>query len=242
MTRSKLSRSAIGAALGTAVAISMSMVTFTPVFAETLPPQITWTNPIADGATFTYGAVPAAPTCTATSEDPAVVLKCDVDGYSVEVGQHTLTPMVSTQLPDLTWGAPEAVTTAATSYTVEAWKLKGFYSPVKDGKITRKAGSTIPFKFKVYVDGVKEKDKAVVASFLAQPVDCTTLVAQGAPLPVTSTHKGFRLKYRDGAFHQNWKVPAVKAKGSTKKLAKPCYDVRMTTQDGSFLQAFVTVR
>ncbi|PWB68974.1 MAG: hypothetical protein C3F07_20770 [Anaerolineales bacterium] len=53
-------------------------------------PGVSWSGGIADGATFTYGSVPAAPTCTATDalSGPA---SCDVTDYGASVGGHTLT-------------------------------------------------------------------------------------------------------------------------------------------------------
>jgi large repetitive protein len=244
MIRSKLSRSAVSAAIGTAVAVAMSTAAFTPVFADTPAPAVTWMGQIAEGASFVYGTVPAAPTCAADPVDPAVT--CVVLGYSDQVGTWTLTP----QLQDAVTAAPlEVQPTQTITYTVTAWELKGFYAPVKHDKLTRKAGSTVPFTFKVWYDAArthKAKTATVVASFLAQPVSCTDpTVATGAAVPVASAHKGFTLKYRDGAFHQNWKSPklpkAAKVKGK-KVPVTACYQVTMTTQDGSSISALVTLK
>lgn len=242
MIRSKLSRSAVSAAIGTAVAVAMSTVAFTPVFAAEGDPVVTWQSQIVDGTSYYPKTLPAAEAvkCEAVAADTVTVLPCEVQGYSAEVGAHVLTAVVTTDAGSFT--SPTTI-----SYTVlKAYRLKGFYAPVKNGKLTRKAGSTIPFKFKVYVDDVKAKSKDVVASFLATPVTCADqTVATGAAVPVATAHKGFTLKYRDGAFHQNWKSPklpkAAKVKG--KKVAvTACYRVTMTTQDASSISALVTLK
>jgi hypothetical protein len=240
MTRSKTSRTAVAAAIGTALTVAISTVAFAPAFAATGDPVVTWTSQISNGEHFTYGSVPAAPTCAAVTEANQA-LTCTIQGYSVEVGEHTLSAVVDVPATEIT-PATQFTDPATVTYTVDAYTLKGFYKPVKmDARNTRKAGSTVPLKFKVYVDGVKEKTPEVIKSFLAQKIDCTTSAPTADPaISLLTGSKGQSLKYYDGAFHRNWKTPkldkAVKVKGK-KVVAPVCYAVTMTTQDGSALTA-----
>lgn len=249
MIRSKLSRSAVGAAIGTAVAIAMSTAVFTPVFADTPAPSVTWNSQIADGASFVYDAVPAAPTCAPDPSDTAVV--CVVLGYSDQVGTWTLTP----QLQDAVTAAPLAVQPTQTiTYTVTAWRIGGFYSPVKKkapalNKVT--AGSTVPLKFKVWYDGRRKhlaKDTSVVDTFGYLPIDCTTKTAVAGATETSLLNGTGRhaLKYYGKTFHLNWATPkAEKPAGKPVKGAKKvasCYQVTMTTDSGSSIQALFSVK
>ena len=53
-------------------------------------PGVTWNGAVNDGASYYYGSVPAAPSCTGTD-----ILSgpdgCTVSGYSTAVGFHTVT-------------------------------------------------------------------------------------------------------------------------------------------------------
>ena len=227
MIRAKLGRTLLGAAL----ALALSTVGLAPASAASAP-VITWQGAITDGASYVYGQVPAAPTCIATED--LVPVPCAVTGYDKAVGEHLLTA---------TAVASDGVTTTieTRTYTVTAWKLTGFFKPVKMNKVNKvKAGSTVPLKFKVYRGSKKASSTGVVVSLTAQRYDCTTLATMGAPVPVAKSHKGYRLKYRNGAFHQNWKTPKlpkpVKVKGK-KTVVPACYVVTLTTQDGSSLTA-----
>lgn len=239
MTRSILRRTATGAVL----ALLLGGLAAAPAHA-TGALTITWQGEIADGQSFVYGEVPAAPTCTAVDE-LAVAATCTVTGYDTTVGTHILTATAV--------GDDLATASEIRTYTVSAWELKGFYAPVKKTPGTwnkAKGGSTVPLKFKVYQGADKAKDAGVVAAFTALPVLCTELTADatpvGVPVPVASSGKGFRLKYTHGRFHQNWKTPKVaKAKTTTKgkPVATPtCYQVTMTTQDGSALNAYFRLK
>ncbi len=232
MTRPPWARTLLGAAL----ALALSVLTLTPARAASAP-VITWQGSITDGASYVFGEVPAAPTCVAT-EDLVPVL-CVVTGYDTAVGPHLLTATATT--------SDGTITTVETrAYTVTAWTLKGFYKPVKMNTVNKvKAGSTVPLKFKVYQGATKRKSTSVVSTLTAQKVECTTLAPLGSAVPVASAKKGFRLKYSSGAYHQNWKTPKlpkpVKVKG--KKVVLPtCYQVVLTTDDGSSLTANFRLR
>lgn len=240
MTLSSLRRTIVGAAL--TVLISTSALA--PATAAT-PAEITWSNEITNGATYLYGQVPAAPTCTAV-DDQVVPPTCVVSGYSNLVGMHTLTA-TATSSDVIT----PTVTTATISYTVQAtWTISKFAKPVKmDGVWNRaKAGSTIPFKFKI--EGMANSERATaVADFSYQQVSCTDpAVVLGESKAVASTRMGFKLKSHMAKFHQNWKTAkAVKAAKTVKTNGKPvaattCFRVTMTAADGQAISALFQLR
>lgn len=232
MTKTTLARTIVGAGL-TLVLSSIGLVPATAASA----PVVTWSDTqIVDGASFVFGTVPAAPTCTAT-EDGAPV-SCVVTGYSTAVGTQVLTATG--------YGSDGLTNTVATrTYTVTAWTLKGFDKPVKANVVNKvKAGSTVPLKFRVYEGTLKAKSVSVVSSITAQQYDCTTSALMGSPVSVTKDKKGLRLRYYDGRFHQNWKTPRMpkkvavtKVKGKKPVLAGVCYVVTVTTADASTLSA-----
>ena len=246
MTRTTTSRAIVGAAL-TVLLGSFAVV---PAMAEQpVPPTVSWVG-ISEGATFLYGQVPASVGCATTAVDEGgALLPCTVEGLLPTVGPHTLTAVV-------------ADTDVATlSYSVTAtWRLKGFYGSVNENGAwnTRKGGSTIPLTFKIY-DGERDKSKSVkdISSFLAAPIPC---VGQTAAVGTTTidlkaaAKKGFTLRYRDGAFHKNWKTSKIKAttvtvpaKGhhkakTTKVIIPSCYQVTMTAVDGQSLTALFKLK
>lgn len=214
---------------------------------------ITWEGAITDQASYVYGQVPAANTCTAADETAAPV-DCAVTGYAATVGTHVLTATAT---------APDATTTTDTiTYTVKAWTLRGFYRPVRMGDRwnVRKGRSTVPFKFRVFEGSTKATSTAVVDSFTAQQLVCSTMAPIGDPVSILSSKRAYRLRYRDGAFRLNWKTPkAPKAKKVKvtkvtrvhgKKVVRTvkrvravnCYQVTMTTDDGSALTALFKLR
>lgn len=241
------------AVIGTALALALGGFALTPAFAAD-GPAITWNsvpNTITNGATYAYGAVPAADTCTAldSSVDPAVAVDCVVSGYDTTVGTHTLTATATDSL--------SVTATATVSYTVTPWTLNGFLRPVKAGVNKIKAGQTVPLKFRIYTDAAKTTqvtDKTQVG-LTTQLVSCTDFTALADPVALSSTKKGFQLKYTDGKFQQNWKTP--KASWVTKTITKTvqhgkktvtivkkvkvkvsgCYVVTATAADGSSISA-----
>lgn len=238
---------------GAAITVLLGSFAVLPAVADPVvpvAPVVTWTTEITDGQTFPYGSVPASPTCTAVLDVTPVA--CVVAGYGVTVGAHTLVPMV---------GEPAVAATPTVGYTVtKTWELKGFYGPVKEHSTwnTRKGGSTVPLKFKIYeANGVKTHDKADIASFVAMPIPCVNqTVAVGTKTIdfLSITKKGRTLRFHDGAFHQNWKTDKIKAtkvivpakghgKDKTKKVIIPsCYQVTMTAVDGQFITALFKLK
>jgi hypothetical protein len=122
------------------------------------------------------------------------------------------------------------------SIPVQAWTLRGFYSPVEMGGVWNKVkgGSTVPMKFEVFTGSTELTDTSVIADFTQQRVTCGTGSAIGEPSKVNSTG-GTSLRYdtATGQFIQNWKTP---------KTPGTCYRVTMTTADSSTLTALFTLK
>ncbi len=116
-----------------------------------------------------------------------------------------------------------------------AWTLNGFYRPVDmSGTLNIvKGGSTVPLKFEVFAGPTELTDTSVVKSLTQTKIACET----SAPTDVieVTTTGGTSLRYdtTDGQFIQNWKTP---------KLPGNCYQVTMTTQDGSSLSALFKLK
>ena len=112
----------------------------------------------------------------------------------------------------------------------------GFYAPVNPiaGFLnTVKGGSTVPLKFTVSVNGIRQTTTAGLL-VTVQPIDCDTSAPQDE-VETAATTGGTSLRYdaEAGYFIQNWKVPKTPG----------CYMVRMTTaQDGLALTARFKVR
>lgn len=250
------SRVLVGAAL-TVLLGSFAVVPSVADPVDPAAPVVTWVTSattFTDAGSYAYGTVPAAPTCTALVADRRVT--CTVDGYLATVGAHILTPMVGD-------GAAAVAATPTISYTVTAtWTLKGFFKPVKENGVwnTRKGGSTVPLKFKIYNgEGDKSKSVSDISSFIAMPIPCVGQTAAVGTATIdfkAAAKKGFTLRYRDGAFHKNWKTAKVKAttatvpakangkgKAKTKKVIVPsCYQVTMTALDGQSLTALFKLK
>ena len=186
----------------------------------TAPTNVAFVGGINGGASFLFGDVPEKPTCTA--EDAVGVVSCVVSGYSSDVGTHTLTAKAT--------DAAGNEGTKQISYTVKAWTLKGFYSPVDMGNgayNTAKNGSTVPLKFEVFKGTSELMDTALVKTF-TQKVDCVSGTIEDTIENYATGETSLRYDTASGQFVFNWKTP--KAPGA-------CYKVTMSTQDGSPIAA-----
>jgi hypothetical protein len=121
--------------------------------------------------------------------------------------------------------------------TIGAWSLMGFYQPVDMSSPTLspivwnsiKGGSTVPLKFNIFANGVEKKALTDVQGFSVAEVPC---VSSGVTTDIDfTTTGGTSLRYDTtaGQFIQNWQTP---------KAPNKCYQVRMTSLDGSHLDAF----
>ena len=190
-------------------------------------PSVSLVGGPADGGSYYFGFVPAAPTCGASDALSGLDGTCSVSGYSTAVGSHT----VSASATDL---AGNVASTSA-SYTVLAWALYGFYQPVDMNGVynTVKGGSTVPLKFEIFAGSTELTDTAYVASLATTQVTCTA----GAHVDAieTTATGGTVLRYdmTGGQFIYNWQTP---------KKPGNCYRVTMTTLDGSSLSALFKLK
>ena len=194
---------------------------------DATPPTVALVGGPANGASYYFGSVPAAPTCTASDALSDLAAPCSVSGYSSAVGPHTVTASATDNAGNSA--------TASSSYTVLAWTLSGFSSPVDMNGVwnTVKGGSTVPLKFEVFAGATELTATSVVKSFVQTKINCD-ISGTIDEIEVTTTG-GTSLRYdaTAGQFIQNWQTP---------KQAGACYRVTMTTQDGSSLVALFKLR
>jgi hypothetical protein len=192
-------------------------------------PGVTWSGGPADGGSYYFGSVPAAPTCTAT-DALSGPNGCGVTGYATTVGPHTMTATAHDKAGN------DGVETR--SYTVLPWTMKGFFAPVdmpNPGIVwnTVKNGSTVPLKFQVFSGSTELTDTSIVNQPLtAIGVACAAGTADDIELLATG---GTVLRY-DSTAHQfiyNWQTP---------KKAGACYKVTVSTLDGSALAAYFQLK
>jgi hypothetical protein len=186
------------------------------------PPTVTMVGGPAHQASYYFGTVPSAPTCSG-SDTTSGLASCIVAGYSAAVGDQTVTVVATDNAGN---SSSESHT-----YTVLGWTINGFYQPVDMSGIwnTVKNGSTAPLKFEVFAGAIELTNTSIVNGFTVKGVACPTgLVADDIELTTTG---GTNLRYdvTGGQFIQNWQTPKGKA-GS-------CYLVTMTTQDGGSISA-----
>ena len=140
-------------------------------------------------------------------------------------------------------GNYNAAPDVAQTFQIGAWTLKGFYQPVDMDVVTTtgtttalntvKNGSTVPMKFNVSKGTTALTDNtnnAVVKSFTQQSVLCPSGAGVVADEIEVTTTGGTSLRYdaTAGQWIQNWQTP---------KKPNTCYNVTLTTQDGSKLVA-----
>lgn len=189
-------------------------------------PIVALTGGPTDGGSYYFGAVPAAPTCSA-SDALSGLAGCTVAGYSTVVGPHT----VSATATDLAGN----LKTASATYTVLPWTFSGFYQPVDMGGVwnTVKNGATVPLKFEVFAGSTELTSTSVIV----QPLTATQSLCSGGPaddIEILATG-GTTLRYDTtaGQFLYNWRTP---------KNAGFCYVVTITLIDGSSLSGKIRLR
>jgi hypothetical protein len=192
-------------------------------------PTVNLTGGPAEGASYYYGSVPAAPSCSAFDALSGLTAAgCQVSGYDTSVGGHTVTASATDVAGN--------VRTATVHFTVLAWTAKGFYSPVDMGGTLNvvKGGSTVPLKFELFSGSTELTDTASIAGFKTQKVSCTSGSGVEDPIELTTTG-GTSLRYdaTAGQFVQNWKTPTG---------AGTCYSATMTAQDGSSISALFKLK
>jgi hypothetical protein len=186
-------------------------------------PEVSLVGGPADGGEYYFGFVPAAPTCTASDATSGLEGECSVSGYFTTVGTHTV-------IATATDNAGNTGEDTAT-YTVLAWTLNGFYQPVDMNGVwnTVKGGSTVPLKFEIFAGDTELTETSYVDGFIATPVACPTTGVVADAIEFTTTGgTSLRYDFTAGQFVQNWQTP---------KKPGACYEVTMTTLDGSTLVA-----
>jgi hypothetical protein len=185
-------------------------------------PTVSLVGGPANGATYYFGAVPAAPACSASDALSGLDGSCSVSGYSTAVGTHT----VSASATDKAGNSASASAT----YTVLPWSLAGFYAPVEMNGVYNlvRGGSPVPLKFEVFAGPKELTSTSVVTSFTQTRITCDGSALTG-DVEITS------LQYdaTAGQFIQKWQTP---------RQPGACYRVTMMTRDGSSLVAFFRLR
>ncbi|MBD3942469.1 HYR domain-containing protein [Microbacterium sp. NEAU-LLC] len=194
---------------------------------DTKPPTITWVGGPVDGATYVYGSVPPAGSCTAVDlVDGAVA--CAVGDSGPATGAHTLTATAV--------DAHGNAAAAQRHYTIAAWTLGGFFQPVDVNGTWNsvKGGATVPLKFEAFAGSTELTSVTAVQGFTVKGVACPGSGTATDDIELTTTG-GTSLRYdaTAGQFIQNWQTP--KSPGS-------CYKVTMTTLDGSSISALFKLK
>lgn len=190
-------------------------------------PDVSLVGGPADGGSYYFGSVPAAPSCSASDALSGLDGSCGVSGYDASVGTHTVTATAKDKADN--------ESSVSHTYSVLAWTLRGFYQPVDMGDVynTVKNGSTVPLKFEVFAGATELTDVADVKSLSYAQTACDT-TATTDDIETTATG-GTSLRYdaTAGQFVYNWKTPSTPGK---------CYRVTMTTLDGSLLAAYFKLK
>jgi len=185
------------------------------------PTNVAFVGGPAAGGSYYFGSVPAAPTCTA---DDAIsgLDSCDVSGYSTLVGTHTMAATATDNAG--------RTATATRSYTVLAWTINGFYAPVDKPNTMNitKGGSTVPLKFEVFAGTTELTDTSIVDSFKTGTMTCVNGAPTDAIEEYATGSTSLRYDAVAGQFIFNWK---------TLKQPGTCWQVKLTTQDGSVIYA-----
>ena len=190
------------------------------------PTNIEFVGAITDGGVYYFSFVPAAPTCTAI-DGGSLLKSCEVSGYDVSIGSHTLTATATDNVGN--------TDTKTLSYTVSAWTLKGFYQPVDYPTWNSvKNGSTVPFKFELFAGPTELTGISYIESFKSAQVVCEIASYFADPIEITTTGAtSLRYDSAAGQFVNNWQTP---------KKAGTCYQVTMKTLDGSSLTALFRLK
>ena len=194
------------------------------VYIDKTPPTVSLVGGPANGSSYYFGSVPAAPTCSASDALSGLAGSCSVSGYSTAVGSHTVTASATDK-------AGNSASASAT-YTVRAWTLSGFYAPVEMNGVYNvvRGGNTVALKFEVFAGPIELTDTSVVKSLTFALVACSSGAELGTEQTAVAT---LRYDTTSGRFIQNWQTP---------RKVGACYRVTVMTQDGSSLVAFFKLK
>ncbi|WP_323097567.1 PxKF domain-containing protein [Intrasporangium sp. YIM S08009] len=171
----------------------------------------------------------------------AAFTPCTAKVSGVAMADVALTPVysnntnVGTATVSASWAGDinHRSSTNAATFTIAAWRFGGFYQPVDMGNVlnTVKGGSTVPLKFEIFSGSTELTSTSSVKSFMTKTINCASVTTALTDDIELTTTGGTSLRYDStaGQFIQNWQTP---------KTAGVCYQVTMTTQDGSTLSAY----
>jgi hypothetical protein len=240
-------------AAGTAVdeAGNSAYTSVTGINIDKTAPSVSLVGGPADGASYSFGSVPAVPTCSASDALSGLVGSCSVSGYGTAVGTHTVTASAT----DMAGNSSSATST----YTVDPWYLSGFYQPVglpnsfvvaAPGMLPTansstvwnsvKSGSTVPLKFHVFTANGGNEITTVSGAFNSSnpfsvlKITCSSNTNEDAVEFTTTGGTSLRYDAVEGQFIQNWQTPS--------KQAGSCYRTSLKTMDGSYLVAFFKLK
>src|SRR5688572_22300158 len=190
-------------------------------------PSVSLVGGPANGGSYYFGSVPAAPTCSASDALSGLASPCSVAGYSTAVGGHTVTAS-ATDIASNT-------ASASATYTVLAWTPNGFFQPVDMSGVwnTIKGGQTVPLKFEIFAGATELTNTSAVQSVQAYRIACAASGSEDAIETVTTGGTSLRYDATSGQFIFNWQTP---------RQPGTCYKVVMTAQDGSMLTAFFKLK
>lgn len=179
---------------------------------DATPPTVGLVDGPADGGSYYWGFVPAAPTCSASDATSGVTSAgCAVSGYGASIGTHTVQANATDDAGN------EDVDRA--TYTVLAWSGLGFYAPANDTLNTVKSGATVPLKFEIFAGTTEITDKSTLVFRAVKIATCAGGQEDSIEV-VTSGHTVLRYDETGGQFVQNWQTPS--------KMAGACYKVSVS--------------
>ena len=186
-------------------------------------------NGISDGDNFAFGDTIPVADCTALDEASGLA-SCTVTTNPDDnsIGTHTIN---ATAVDNAGNTAEGSIT-----YTINSVTIAGFFKPVEMDNTSGvalniiKGGSVVPLKFEVFSGDAELTDVSIVESILVNKVSCP-----GAPVEDPEEQAGasagktiIRYDSDSGQFVYNWKAP---------KSSGQCYDVTLSTVDGSSITA-----
>jgi hypothetical protein len=121
------------------------------------------------------------------------------------------------------------------SWHAPAYTLIGFYQPVDMDNVYNvvKNGSTVPLKFEVFFGSTELTDTAEVNSLTFTQITCEANALMDSVESIVTGDTSLRYDTVAGQFIYNWKTP---------KTAGTCYEVVLTTIEGSALAAYFKLK
>ncbi len=104
--------------------------------------------------------------------------------------------------------------------------FEGFFQPIDNANLNKaNAGSTIPVKWRITLNGVPVSDPNSFVALTSRDVNCGTLTGVAPDEIETYTNSSGLLYNGNGNWHFNWKTP--------KSYANQCRIMTVTLNDGS---------